>query len=98
MSEGERALKQIAMAACSCQCEQELVGLGFVDQEPIRLDVAFAIAAIVPGQGVVAVLRGKRLLSDEQFEHLLKEFRTASALDGFGVVLFELALIVDIKH
>ncbi len=44
----------------------------FINQEPIRLDVAFAITTIVPGQSVIAVLCGKRLLSNEEFEYLLE--------------------------
>ena len=60
------------MATSPYQCKEELLRFDFINQEPIRLDVAFAITTIVPGQSVIAVLCGKRLLSNEEFEYLLE--------------------------
>ena len=69
-----------------------------VDQKPVWLNVAFAIAAIIPGQGMIAVLGGKRLLAGEKVENGLKGLWVAAAFDCFGVVFFEVFLIVDVKH
>lgn len=59
-------LKEFGVGACSGGGEYEGVIVDAVDEEPVGGDVAFAMAAVVTGQRVIAHRLGKDFSSQER--------------------------------
>jgi hypothetical protein len=52
--------KQVAMRTCSCQCQNQNIFINPVDQQPIRLNVAFPESYPATGKSVVLVIEQNR--------------------------------------
>jgi hypothetical protein len=63
------ALEKVAVRAGTDEIQEKLVRLHFVDEEPVRLDVAFAAPGILADECMIAIagrklLTGGKLLDD----------------------------------
>ena len=52
-------IEQITVGSGAGQCQHQNIILNAVDEQPVRLDMAFPVADPVTGQSVVAVFIGK---------------------------------------
>lgn len=71
-------LKQVAVRACSHQCQNKLFFIYLIDQKPVRLDVTFTESFVVASEGMVFVFGGKRLFVSEQRDDLGQQFSLAT--------------------
>ena len=65
--------KQIAVRAGTSQRQDENIVLDAVNQQPIWLDVAFAMTDPIPGQGVILVCVRKRFTHSQRCDHIFQQ-------------------------
>ena len=96
----DQQLKQIAVASRPYQLQNEGALVHFVDQQPVRLNMAFTHILVISGVGqiMVTVLRRQRLLGLQDADYLFQLFWSASALDRQFIISFKPARKLKFKH
>ncbi len=68
------------MTSCSGSCENELIVINHVYEQPVWLDVTFAEASVIAGQSVITIFDIKLILIQKHLQHVLQQVQIFSLL------------------
>jgi hypothetical protein len=88
------------MASGANQFQNQIFLDNFVNQQPVRFNMAFSHIPIIPGiyQGMISVFVRQRLLIYKQGNDLLQGFLFTTSLDRQLIILFKLSCKFRLKH
>jgi hypothetical protein len=93
-------LKQITVVAGAYQPENQCLVQDFINEQPVRLNVALTHIFVISGicQSMIPVFLRQGLFIDKQGNYSLQFFRITAPLERMLVVFFELTGELDLKH
>jgi hypothetical protein len=74
--------KQIGMRSGTGSDKNQLAFIYCINHQPIRLDMTFAKARVIPGECVIVMLRCKLPSTEKRFEYGVQAGHIESSFDG----------------